>query len=473
MTKKPLLKKVHVLELSRRCKNAAFVFLWPDTLQWIREAPVRMAYYLLKKPVSGKKNSSRRDKTKSSDYIAYCFRGYPDEEQAHVLNQTIGCCRFLWNRMKADRDAIYNEIGVTVKNTPADYKDVEGCEFLKDVDSYALCNVQLNHERAYSEWLSGNSGKPEFKKKHACRDSYTTNKDSRSDNIKFEDGRLTLPKVPGTIELKAHRQVKPGGVLKSVTVIHEKDGRWTFSLLYEFPAEEWSCNNRVMDFLSSGNPDTVRHIGLDMSLPHLYVDSDGCLPCYTNGSEVIEFEKAFHSLEKKIAKEQRRLSRMVKGSNNYNDQLRKIASLHAKAKRQRKDFLEQVSARLAKEFDIISIEDLDIAGMKKALKFGKSVSDNGWGIFVLMLARKCEREGGLLVKISKWFPSSKTCSECGNVYKELQLSDRVYICPVCGSILDRDENAAVNIDEEGLRLVLSGYAEEHTYTVEQHYRLTA
>ena len=174
---------------------------------------------------------------------------------------------------------------------------------------------------------------------------------------------------------------------------------------------------------------------------------------YWNRDAEVKFEKHYRKLEKKIAREQRRLSRMEKDSNNYVKQCRKIARLHAKAKHQREDMLHQLSCRLAREFDLVSIEDLDIAAMKQALNFGKSLSDNGWGAFVRMLEYKCERSGTMFVKVGKWFPSSKTCSKCGHVHKELKLADRQYVCPKCGSSMDRDENAAVNIDEEGKRIV--------------------
>ena len=162
-------------------------------------------------------------------------------------------------------------------------------------------------------------------------------------------------------------------------------------------------------------------------------------------------------MEKKIAREQRRLSRMVKDSNNYCKQCEKLAGLYARAKQQRKDFLEQLSSRLAKAYDVISIEDLDIAAMKRSLRLGKSISDNGWSEFVELLERKCEACGHLLIRVSRWFPSSKKCVNCGHIHKELTLNDRTYICPVCGHAMDRDWQAAVNIDNEGLNIVSQYY----------------
>ena len=169
---------------------------------------------------------------------------------------------------------------------------------------------------------------------------------------------------------------------------------------------------------------------------------------------MVEFEKFYRNAEKKLAREQRRLSHMVKDSSNYQKQKLKIARLHSKIKNQRNDFLHQLSIRLARTYDVISIEDLNLSGMKKSLRLGKSVSDNGWGNFTAMLERKCRNNGALVIRVSKWFPSSKTCSCCGYIHHELELSDRTYVCPNCGAIIDRDINASINIDEEGLRLLL-------------------
>ena len=144
---------------------------------------------------------------------------------------------------------------------------------------------------------------------------------------------------------------------------------------------------------------------------------------------------------------------MIKDSNNYNKQSEKIARLHAKAKHRREDFLHQIAVRLVRTYDVIAIEDLDMAAMKKALSLGKSVSDVGWGRFTAILEELCLKYGKILVRVSRWYPSSKTCHHCGYKNDDLQLSDRVYVCPVCGNIMPRDKNAAINILEEVLRII--------------------
>lgn len=195
-----------------------------------------------------------------------------------------------------------------------------------------------------------------------------------------------------------------------------------------------------------------------MSLPSLYLDSDGNQPSYWNGREIL-FTKTYRKLEKKIVREQQILSHMIKDSSNYQKQRRKIAKLYAKAKYQRNDFLHQIAVRLARVYDIIGIEDLDMAALKRSLQFGKSVSDNGWGNFIRILEEKRREYGTLLLRVSKWYPSSKTCSCCGYVLDQLELKERIYVCPVCGNILNRDINAAINIRQEALRI----FAEYRTH----------
>lgn len=403
-----------------------------------------------------KRNSSRRNTDVDVEHIAYRFHGEPTDEQATSLSQNTGCCRFLWNRMKADYDLHKKEMGYGIFNTPAEYKSLDECAFLKDADSYALCNVQLNFESAIRDAESGEKGYPNFKKKHVSKESYTTNRDQRCSNVYLtHDGFLVLPKIPGAVKLHMHRPIKDGGLLKSVTVTKEPNGEWYFSLLFEYPAKEESFTDTISScFDNVENTKNLRCIGLDMSLSNLYVDSNGNLPSYVVNNVEVPFTKAYRRLERRIAREQHKLSKMKKDSANYKKQCIKIAKLHAKAKHRRSDFLHQIASRLAQSYDIIGIENLDMAAMKQSLKFGKSVSDNGWGTFVRILEEQCKKHGSLLIFVDKWFPSSKTCCHCGHIHKDLKLSERIYLCPVCGHVMDRDYQAAVNIREEALRIFL-------------------
>lgn len=393
----------------------------------------------LKERKEKKRNASRRsaDAAEECMNLAFQFRGKPTREQEQYFRQNIGNCRFLWNTMLGD----YLKKGKF--ETPATYKKRPGMEWLKLGDSLALANVQLNLQAAIHDYQAGEKGKPHFKKKKVCKDSFKTNLSNKENPNLYLDGNLLhLPKLKAPVRLVLHREIPAGGVLKNCTVTHEKNGEWMFSLVFEYEKVE-------VPFSGMKKPlSQVMHIGLDMSLPKLYIDS--------NGNEA-DFYKPYRKLEQKIAREQRRLSRMKYGSNNYIKQKQYIAKLHAKVKHQREDMLHKLSCMLTDQYDLISIEDLDLAAMKKSLHFGKSVSDNGWGKFVEMLEYKAERKGKLVLRVDKWFPSSKTCSCCGHVHKELKMKDRMYECPVCGNLMDRDHQAAVNIDREGFRIFQSLY----------------
>ena len=402
--------------------------------------------YTIHLPEAERKRTSSRKKDGPASYTAYVFEGYPTKEQAAYFCQTIGNCRFLWNRMLDDhRHGVYH--------TPAWYKKQPEMSWLSVSDSLALANVQLNLEAAESDAKSGDKQKPRFHKKGVCRDSYKTNCQypHGKPTITLKDGFLKLPKA-GEVRVKAHRPVRPGGVLKHVTVSHEPDGKWLFSVVFQYPEEPFEVNAAVQDVWKTGCVDRLWMTGLDMSLPHLYIDADGNTPSYRLKDSVVSFDKAYRRLEGRIAREQRKLSRMKKRSHNYRKQQRKVAKLYAKAKHQRHDFLRQMAVRLARAYDIIGIEDLDMRAMKKTLRFGKSVSDNGWGLFTLYLEEACKKTGSLLIRVDKWFPSSKTCHHCGHVHHDLKLNDRTYICPVCGHVMDRDYQAAQNIRDEAFRI---------------------
>lgn len=375
------------------------------------------------------------------EYIAYRFYGIPSDMDKELELKTFGCCRYLWNRMLGDHNELYHTVGNVPDNTPADYKDLDECQWLNGVDSLALANVQMNLKHAFDRFYEGISRYPKFKSKKWSRKSYTTNalyqkkKDgSTGCNIVLDEqaGTLKLPKHKDLVMLRMHRKPRAGGRLKSVTVSMEPDGKFYYSILMEYQKQ-----SRIR------NIDPEKAIALDMSLPKFYIDDHGKSP---------EFPKPYRNMEKRLATEQRKLSRKQRGSANYERQRQKVAKLHAKTKHQRSDFLHKLSCQITEEYDIIGIEDLDMSAVKQALRFGKSVSDNGWGMFIDMVGYKAERKGKILIRVSKWFPSSKKCFRCEHIHKELKLSDRIYICPVCGNVMDRDEQAAQNIREETVRI---------------------
>ena len=254
-----------------------------------------------------------------------------------------------------------------------------------------------------------------------------------NNNIKLENGTVTLPKI-GKVKVKQHRNVPSDYILKSVTVSQTPSGKYYASILFEY--ENQVPQTKMQKFL-----------GLDFSMHELYVDSNGNCP---------EFPRYYRLSEKKLKKEQRKLSKVVKDSKNREKQRIRVSKLHEKVANQRKDFLHKQSRQIANAYDCVCIENLNMQTMAQSLNFGKSVSDNGWGMFTAFLKYKLEDLGKRLVKIDKFFASSQICSACGYQNNETKdLSVRKWICPCCQTHHDRDMNAAVNIRNEGMRIALA------------------
>lgn len=345
-----------------------------------------------------------------------------------MLAKTFGCVRFIYNRMLSDKIKYYEETKQKLNNTPAQYK--KEFEWLKEVDSLALANAQMNLQTAYNNFFrSSKVGFPKFKSKKSNRRSYTTN--CVNSNIAIENGYIKLPKV-GLVKLKQHRLIPSDYKLKSVTISQTPSGKYYASVLFEY-------ENQVQE------QDMHNFLGLDFSMHELYKDSNGNEPAYP---------RYYRRAEKKLKREQRKLSLMQKGSKNRDKQRIKVAKLHEKVANQRKDFLHKQSRQITNAYDCVCIENLDMNVMSQTLNFGKSVSDNGWGMFVTFLQYKLEELGKRLVKVDKFFASSQTCNVCG--YKNTatkNLSIRAWDCPECGTHHDRDINAAINIRNEGMRIV--------------------
>ena len=362
---------------------------------------------------------------------AYKFRLYPDRQQEALFHKTFGCCRFLYNRMLADKKDMYEKTGKIQRLTPAGYK--KEYPWLKEVDSLALANVQLHLEAAYKKFFEEEkAGHPKFKSKHRSRMSYTTN--VVNGNIRIDGGRLRLPKA-GAVKIRCHRTIPEGHVLKSATVSMDRSGKYYVSLLYEYPASESQTagkDSRYMEVL-----------GIDFAMQGMAVFSDGSRA---------EYPMYYRKAQERLAREQRKLSHCKKGSRNYDRQRKVLARCHEKVRNQRRDYLHKLSRGIADRYDAAAVEDIDMKAMSRCLKFGKSVMDDSYGAFRDMLAYKLEEQGKELVKVGRFFPSSKMCSRCGKVKKELGLDERTYHCG-CGNCMDRDVNAAVNIREEGRRIL--------------------
>lgn len=355
----------------------------------------------------------------------YKFRIYPSAEQRVMFAKTFGCVRFVYNRMLSDKLEKKKSV------TPAQYKDE--FEWLREVDSLALCNAQINLKRAFENRRKNpkHFSKPRFKSKKS-KQSYSTN--NQKGSVRIEDGKIRLPKI-GLVKIKLHRQIV--GTIKTVTITKMPSDKYYVSILTEY-------ENQVLPIMPK------KFVGLDYSMGELFVSSEG---------ERADYPKYYRRAQKRLRTVQKKFSRSKKFSNNREKIRVMLSRVYEKVTNRRKDFLHKLSSHLVNENDAIAIEDLDLQEMSKhkcggRFSFGKSISDNGWGMFTRMLEYKLDWQGKNLVKIDKWYPSSQLCSQCGYQNSNTKnLSIRQWICPKCGAHHDRDVNAAINIKNEGARIV--------------------
>ncbi len=371
------------------------------------------------------------------------YRLYPTTEQSVMFAKTFGCCRKVYNLMLADKIASYEVSKTFGTQTPAMYK--KDYPFLKEVDSLALANVQLNLQSAikncFDKSRKSKNGFPQFKSAKHGRKSYTTNNQKGTVAI-INNKYIKLPKI-GIVKAKIHRLPNSDWKLKSATVSQDRDGKFYISVLFEYDA------NTIRVPVHSDNS-----IGLDYKSDGLYMDSNG---------NVASNHKYYRENHHKLAKEQRKLSRKIgsrKGetkSNNFIKYQKKVAKLHRHIANQRLDHLHKLSTEIANQYDIVCVETLNMRSMSnKGFGNGKATLDNGYGMFLNMLEYKLADRGKYFIKVDKWYPSSQICSCCGK-QKKLSLADRIYKCD-CGSVLDRDYNAAINIKNEGLRILRENIA---------------
>lgn len=370
------------------------------------------------------------------------YRLYPTSEQKIMFAKTFGCCRKVYNLMLSEKIESYKTTGKFVAVTPAKYK--KDFPYLKEVDSLALANVQLNLQSAFRNHFDRNrrkkTGFPKFKSAKHSRKSYTTNNQNGTVAI-IDDRYIRLPKT-GKVKAVIHRVPGTDWKLRSATVSCSSDDRYYVSVLFEY---ENSASTYVVDENNA--------IGMDYASDGLYVDDKGNIG--TN-------HKFYRESHKKLAKEQRKLSRKKgsrKGedkSHNYLKQQRKVNRIYTHIANQRKDNLHKISAEIANQYDIVCVENLNMRNMSnRGFGNGKATLDNGYGMFLDMLEYKLANRGKYLVKVDKWYPSSQICHCCGKRHPEMKdLRIRTMRCE-CGYVMDRDRNAAMNIKKEGLRIMNS------------------
>jgi len=383
-------------------------------------------------------------------YKAFKIRIYPNKEQETQINKTLGCCRAVYNMMLYERKVVYEKLRENKRElyeykykTEKEYK--EEFEWMKEADSVALQQTRLNLSSAYSNFFRSIKGKdrkynfPRFKRKKNGS-SYRTVLNGNNIEIDWDASKIKLPKL-GWITYRDRRSNIPG-IVKSATVRRTPSGKYFVSVLFEQELDLKPIE--ITDELKT------KTIGLDMSLEKFFVDNNGNSPVY---------ERLYRKYEPKLKKVQRRTRNKKQGSKNWYKVIRKAAIIYEKIRNKRTDFTQKLSHRIVRDYDVIVVEQLSLRGMSQALRLGKSVMDLGYSDFIRQLQYKSLWNNKILIQADRWFASSKTCSVCGFVNKKLQLSDRIWDCPNCGEILDRDRNAGVNLRNFGLEKIGLGESE--------------
>ena len=386
-------------------------------------------------------------------------RLYPNKDQMNYLANCFGCCRYLYNHFLSKTSEQYKVDGTFLwyedfQNAIPEMKKQEEIKWLKNVDSTCLQNVVRNLDNGINNFVKSKQGKrkgpkvgfPKYKRrsnKQSCK--FTSNYDSCK--VDFNEQKIKIPKLKTWISFanEISNDRIPNGKLQSITISKNPAGHYFASLLYK-------VEKKSVNYIP--NPENC--IGIDFGLKTFITTSNG---------EKIDSPKAYKKSQKRLARLSRAHSRKKTNFKNREKSRLKLAKQHEKVANQRKDFNHKISRKLVDTYDFIFIEDLNIKGMGRGRKrkkpnaktrkrgLGKAVNDVAWAQFVSFLTYKAISEGKFVIKIDRYYPSSKTCSHCGYVKDKLKIKERSWLCPHCNTYHDRDINAAINILNEGRKLL--------------------
>lgn len=387
----------------------------------------------------------------------YKFRLQPNKEQRMYFEKAFGCSRKMYNiytdllYSKLEEEEYENgKISYAKLQLPTPATIKKDFDYMKEVDSLAFANVQLDFKDAIKKFnneydkksykksakkkvetlgreltFKDLKGMPSFKSKKKNQNSYTTNNQNGTISI-VNDKYIKLPKLKSLVKFVNHRQIPQDCIIKSATVSKDCRGKYYISFTVEYYIKPQQVN-----------PQSI--VGLDYSQANFYVSSDG---------EKANYPKYYRNSELKLKREQIKLTRKKLFSSNWYKQKAKVTKLQTKIKNQRLDWLHKKSHELANKYDVVVLEDINLRNMAQCLSLAKNLTDNGFGMFRTFLKYKLEDRGKFLLKVDKFFASSKICSNC-NTKKDLSLSDRIYKCNNCGLEIDRDYNASLNLRTVG------------------------
>jgi len=362
-------------------------------------------------------------------YKAYKFRIYPNKKEEILIHKHFGCTRFIYNWALNLKNETYQKekknLGrFIIQAEIPKMKKTKEYKWLKEVNSLSL-QASLQHlDIAYTNFFRNKKGFPRFKSKHDNHKSFEV---PANTIIDVENKKISIPKFKQGIKARLHRTIPKKGIIKRSTVSMNPSGQYFISVLVEEPIKERKYKKPTMK----------NSVGIDLGIKDFATLSNG---------DKIENPKYLKNNLKKLKKEQRRLSKKVKGSNNRNKQRIKVARVHNKIRNMRNDFLHKLTSKLVSENQTICLEDLNVKGMIKNHNLAQAISDVSWSKFNTLLEYKSERSSVNILRIGRFEPSSKMCS-CGVINQDLQLSDRTWMCSSCGVTHDRDILASQNIQK--------------------------